>query len=199
MKRISEIIWELALAVIAFAGAFTLLSNYFPDIPSYIYGIFFLIAFIILVISFILRIYTNLNPVRVHDAEITFVPSEKPCFHIMIDLTSNEYVNIGSVAALKLEKRLEEELKKLVNFHPMMIIKTLRKKNKEATEFDHREELIIALNPNEYLMIDGSMELEYIKEYNKDDLIKINFKKYKVKAIMGIFGYRDLKITLNWS
>jgi len=115
MKK-SEIIWEASLAFIAFAGAFTLLSNFFPHLPSYIFGLFFLFAFVFICVSLCWRLHEASHPVKVVGILAGLNCNDAPAsLTIHIKFISHETTNISKYVLLRLNKKLEADLKQIIS------------------------------------------------------------------------------------
>ncbi|OGN92139.1 MAG: hypothetical protein A2Z75_05915 [Chloroflexi bacterium RBG_13_50_10] len=186
MKKISELIWELAIALIAFAGAFTLVSNFFPSVPAYVFGSFFLLAFLVMLTSFGWRFYEYLHPVVVITADMTINTCDEPKLDIKVGFFSHAKTNIKALVWVKFESQLDKQLKTIAKFHPLCRLKTIDGEN------------IIPLEPNEYVEVSGNIPISLYEGYTKDDFEAIDFLD-KVKLGWSAIGRRTSWVKMSCS
>jgi len=184
MKRKSELIWELSIALIAFAGAFTLLWNFFPSIPAYIFGSFFLLAFLFMLVSFGYRFYEYQHPVKIVVANMTINTCDEPKLDIRLGFFSHDKTNIDTLISIKFERQLQKQLNMIAKLYPYCRLKTANGKS------------IIPIDVNGYVEISDSIPVRLNEGYTRDDLEAIAFYD-KVELGWNTVGHKTSWVKMS--
>lgn len=189
MKRQSELIWELGLALVAFAGGFTLLNSFFPSIPPYVFGGLFAVAFIVMFVSFAIRFYENQHPISLFVSDVCVDTIDEPILEITLGFYAHDKVNINGLVAVRFDKKLEAQIREIATFHPVCLLNTKDK------------EYIIKLEAGDYVKVSGAMLL-HIYNHSKQEIEAIEFIEGTIEAGWNIVGHKRswarLNCTYNW-
>jgi hypothetical protein len=179
MKKNSELVWEFSLAWVAFAGGATLLANFFPFIPIYIFGLLFVVGFIFMLISFGIRLHENYHPVSVVTSILLVNTLDNPSLGLTLAFTSREKVNINNFVSIRFSKELENKLKQVATFEPYCFLN------------DANVGGVVPIESGQYIECSPNIELHLRPGCCKNDIEKVDFTGSKVQAVWSIIGHKN--------
>jgi hypothetical protein len=181
MKKHSDLAWELGITMVAFAGGFTLLEPMFPDWPKWVFGGLFVVAFIIMMVSFFIRWVENQHPVKMVAVKLLIDTLDKPEFDITIGFLAREKVNIQSHAYLRFSKELDSELNQILYLWPFIQL---------ADDTIHIE-------AGDYKELHLILPVDFMDGKTKSDLMNIRFIGHKVELGWTIKGENQTWTRVN--
>ena len=134
MRKTSESLWEFAMAMIALAGGLTLIQPQL-ELRAIIIGSLFGVGFIIMLTTFIWRLWDAFHPVRITRVDLNINTLEarraldegrlaEPIATLEIDFVAFDDVRINREVKLKLEKDLASQLKGIGRFPQWLNLET---------------------------------------------------------------------------
>lgn len=175
MKRQSGLVWEFGALMVGFAGGFTLLEPMFPDWPKWIFGGLFIIAFIIMLASFVVRWFENRKLVKMVAVKLLVTTLHEPEFDLTVGFLAHEKVNIQSHAYLRFSRELDSELNQIIYLWPFI---------KLADD-------TIRIEAGDYKEVHTTLRVDFMEGKTKNDLEKISFMGRKVELGWTIKGERE--------
>lgn len=181
MKKNSKLIWELSLAWVAFAGGATLLVNFFPFIPVYVFGFLFVVGFILMLISFSMRIYENRNPVVIDLAALVIdTMDDVPSITITVGFNAREKTNINNHIFIEFPEELEAQLSQIASFEPLAMLR------EPEDNYNY-----IPIDMGQYLEFNIDFAFKLRSNYDKTAINNINFGKSKVRLRWSVIGQHN--------
>jgi hypothetical protein len=178
VKKNSELVWEFSVAWIAFAGGATLLANYFPFIPTYVFGLLFVAGFIFMLVSFGIRLYENQNPVIIDWAILCINTLEDtPSFDITMGFIAREKTNIDNHIFIEFPKELDTKIRQIASIESLCALKE---------PWDN----FVPIDAGQYLEFSPKIAFNLLPSCDKTAINSIDFSHTKIKLRWSVIGQR---------
>lgn len=165
--------------MVAFAGGFTLLINYFKFLPPYVFGGLFAIAFVLMLVSFGIRLHENYHPVSVVTSLLFVNTLDNPSLGLTLAFTSKEKVNINNFVSIRFPKEFENKLRQVATFDSYCFLD------------DAKVGGVVPIESGQYVECSLNIKLHLRPGCCKNDIEKLDFTGSKIQAIWSIIGHKN--------
>lgn len=154
-----------------------MLSQFFPNIPGFIFGTFFSVAFVVLLVSFVLRM-RQIQTIKI--LSIAALDVDNLSIWGELTLIAFDQIHIGRNVMVKLDRGMYTTLKNIVKIGRIGTLKTNVGEN------------VISLSPGECRRIEMEIPIEILDKKMVGEFRNIDFDG-KIKIGIVIIGDRKMK------